>query len=134
MSPDQAKQKIIFYWMEKAEEALASAQSELNAGRMTFAMNRAYYACFYAVSAVLLKLGKRFSKHSGVRSALHEHLIKTGKLSTELGKTYDRLFENRQEGDYFELVNFEKDQVEEGIRQSRAIVSAIQAELSGNKK
>lgn len=126
MSPNQAKEQIISYWMEKAVESLASAQSELKESRMTFAMNRAYYACFYAVSAVLLKLGKRFSKHSGVRSALHEHIVKTGKLSIELGKAYDRLFENRQEGDYLELVDFEKDQVEEAIQQAETFVSAVQ--------
>jgi len=34
--------------LEKSVAALESAQSELAAGRYDFAVNRGYYACFYA--------------------------------------------------------------------------------------
>lgn len=98
------------YWLEKAADSLASAESEFAARRFAFAMNRAYYACFYAASAILLRLGHRFSKHSGVRSAVHQKLVKTGLITPDLGKIYDRLFENRQEGDYLEMVHFEEEQ------------------------
>lgn len=123
----EGKQKLVIeYWMEKAGESLASARSELEAHRMTFAMNRAYYATFYAASAVLLNQKRRFSKHTGVRAALHQHVVKEGLLSVDYGKIYDRLFENRQEGDYLELVNFEKDQVEQAIQDAESFVKAIQ--------
>lgn len=125
MTKAQAQDEIIQHWMEKAKEALASAQSELKANRLSFAMNRAYYACFYAVSSLLLKDGRKFSKHSGVRSALHEHLVKRGLLSKELGKSYDRLFESRQEGDYIELVRFEKEQVKQAIQEASAFVAHV---------
>jgi uncharacterized protein (UPF0332 family) len=39
--------------MEKAHEALLSADSEQKANRLAFAVNRGYYACFYALTAVL---------------------------------------------------------------------------------
>lgn len=117
---------IAKYWMEKSNDALASAESELAASRFTFAMNRAYYACFYAASAILLKSRRRFSKHSGVRAALHQHLVKTGHMKVEFGKIYDRLFENRQEGDYLELIQFEKDQVQHAIQDAKKFVSEVQ--------
>lgn len=91
----------------------------------TFALNRSYYACFYAASAVLLKQGRRFSKHSGVRAALHQHFIKTEKLSSTLGNIYDWLFDNRQEGDYLPLVHFEKSQVEQAITDATAFVAEV---------
>lgn len=116
---------IARYWMEKACDALASAESELSAGRFTFAMNRAYYACFYAASAILLKSRRRFSKHSGVRAALHQHLVKTGHMKVEFGKIYDRLFENRQEGDYLEMIQFEKDQVQYAVQDAKMFVSEV---------
>jgi len=41
---------------------------------------------FYAASAVLLKAGKKFIKHSGVRGAIHQHLVNTGLLDIKWGK------------------------------------------------
>jgi len=100
----EAHAAAVRYWFDKAREALASARSEEKAGRLSFALNRAYYAAFYGASAVLLQGGHRFAKHSGVRSAVHRHLIKEGLLSAEWGRFYDQLFEERQQGDYVELV------------------------------
>ncbi|HUT45676.1 MAG TPA: HEPN domain-containing protein [Sedimentisphaerales bacterium] len=54
MNEGEARKTLIALWLEKAEEALASAQLELNAGHTNFAVNRLYYACFYAVTALLL--------------------------------------------------------------------------------
>ena len=125
MTTNQAREEIISYWIEKAKEALVSARSELQSGRFAFAMNRAYYACFYAVSAILLKKGKKFSKHSGVRAALHQHLVKPGLVSIELGKIYDQLFGDRQEGDYIELIQFEKEQVANALQNASSFVDAM---------
>lgn len=126
MKSDTEIAAISKYWMEKAHDAIASAESELLAGRHTFAMNRAYYACFYSASAILLKNRRRFSKHSGVRAAVHQHLVKPGRIEVTLGKIYDRLFENRQEGDYLELIQFEEDQVRNAIQDATTFVSEIQ--------
>jgi len=59
--------------MEKADESLASSKAEQQSQRYHFAVNRAYYACFYAASAILLQEGVRFKKHSGVRAAVHKY-------------------------------------------------------------
>jgi hypothetical protein len=43
------RSEIVRYWLEKAEESLASARRELEAGSFSFAMNRLYYGVFYGV-------------------------------------------------------------------------------------
>ncbi len=53
---------IVRYWTEKSKESLDTAEDELKANRLSFSVNRIYYACFYAVSAVLLHKGYRFKK------------------------------------------------------------------------
>jgi uncharacterized protein (UPF0332 family) len=63
MTQDEARRSVVQYWMRKADDALASAHSEFSAGRTDFAVNRSYYACFYAASAYLLMFGKKFVKH-----------------------------------------------------------------------
>jgi len=117
--------EIVRYWFDNAEESLLSAQDELRAGRLSFAVNRIYYACFYAVSGVLMAENLRFKKHSGVRASFHQHLVKTGKVSQDLGKFYDELFEARQRGDYFEMVFFDHVQVENWLAQAKEFVQRI---------
>ena len=116
---------VIGYWLEKAEAALASARDEHTAGRKDFAVNRAYYAAFYAASAALLAAGKRFIKHSGLRSAVHRELVMTGRLSAEWGRGFDRLFEGRQRADYLELVRFEADEVDGLIDDATGFVAEM---------
>ncbi|MDW7712425.1 MAG: HEPN domain-containing protein [Deferrisomatales bacterium] len=125
MTLDDARRTVVAYWTEKATEALASAEAEHAAGRLSFAVNRAYYACFYALSSVLLGEDLRFVKHSGVRAALHRSLVKTGRLEARWGRFYDRVFENRQRGDYQELVTFEAEQTAEIIAQARGFVAEM---------
>ena len=125
MSEEENRNAVIAYWTAKAEEALASARSELDSERLSFAVNRAYYACFYSASAVLLKEGRRFKKHSGVRAELHRALVKTKRLQASWGRFYNYVFENREKGDYQELVTFEKEQVVEIVDLAQGFVAEI---------
>jgi uncharacterized protein (UPF0332 family) len=125
MSEEDAVREVIRYWFDKSADSLAAADDELKAGRLSFSVNRIYYACFYAASAVLLQQGLKFKKHSGVRAAFHKHIVKPELISRENGQLYDELFEARQRGDYIELVQFEKDQVKIWLEQARQFVEAM---------
>lgn len=116
---EQQRNIVVSYWWEKAEASLLSAERELDAGALVFSINRLYYALYYAVSAVLLRKEFTFSKHSGVRAAFHREIIKTGLMDTEWGRLYDQLFEDRHEGDYVALSEFDKLYVEEKLIQCR---------------
>ena len=61
-----SQQIIIDYWVEKAEEDLASARDNLKSGRYQNAVRDAYFACFHALSSVLLNEGKTFKKHKKI--------------------------------------------------------------------
>jgi len=110
------RKAVIQHWWEKAEESLQSAKREWAANSLTFAMNRIYYAAFYAVSAALFERQISAKKHSGVRAAFHREFVKSTILDTRWGKFYDKLFEDRQEGDYIAFTTFERDYVEEQLR------------------
>lgn len=122
MTGEEARRSVVEYWMAKSERALASARAEFQSKRYDFSANRAYYACFYAASAVLLKAGKKFIKHSGVRGAIHQHLVNTGLLDIKWGKVYDRIFENRQFADYIELFEFEEPQVSQMLSEAEGFL------------
>jgi len=130
---DEATDRAVRYWMDRARECLAAAEDESRAGRFAFAVNRCYYAAFYAASATLLARGRRFVKHSGVRAAVHRDLVKPRLLPEDLGKVYDRLFHDRQQGDYVEFVSFEAEEVRTTIVESSGLVRALEALLASRR-
>ena len=49
------------------------------------AASRAYYAAFYAVSALFALQGKTFTRHAALEAAVHRDLVKTGIWPDDLG-------------------------------------------------
>jgi uncharacterized protein len=116
--------QVVDEWMARAEEALASGRAELDAGRYSFTINRAYYAAFYAASAVLLSQGRHFVKHAGVQTALHRDLVLPGLLAPEHGDAYDELFKLRLIADYT-VTGIDADQATRALRQAESIVAEM---------
>ena len=110
MTPDSTRQ-LVEYRLTRARETLDEARLLLEAGRGNAAVNRLYYASFYAVTALLLAHGHAASKHSHVRSLFGRHFVKTGLVSKTLGAFFNEIFDRRQEGDYEDLVRFEVESV-----------------------
>ena len=119
------EREIVVYWLEKAEQDLASAKENLSAGRLQNSVRDAYFACFHSFSAVLIKAGRTFRKHSEVRSILHRDYVKGKKLAVEWGKHYDWLFDNRQKADYRPLVDFDIEQVRDIIEKSEGFLRVM---------
>src|SRR5262247_1069086 len=130
MSADGTLTEAVLYWWNKALESLKAARRELAAQGYTFAINRAYYALFYAVSALLLEEGRRFSKHSGVRAAFNRDIIRPGRLSRKYGELYNQLFRDRQEGDYIEFTAFDAPYVQEKIVACEEFLAALRPLLT----
>ncbi|HHC25200.1 MAG TPA: HEPN domain-containing protein [Desulfobacterales bacterium] len=100
---DDAKNALISYRMERASESLEAAQLMLDNGMLTSAMNRIYYAMFYAVQAVLMTKDASFSKHGQVKGYFNKEFVHKGLFSVSLGKTYNKAFEYRQKFDYVDF-------------------------------
>lgn len=94
MTPEQGE--LVRYRLARAMESLDEARLLFANGHVRTAVNRIYYACFYAVSALLLTKGESSPKHSGVRSLFDQLWIVTGRLPKDMGRFYRRLFDARQ--------------------------------------
>ena len=86
--------------LQRAEVNLKAAKDLIEKEYFDIAAARAYYAAFYAASALLLTQNIDTNKHSGVIALIHQHFVKTGKLDKEQGKNLNWLFEIRGVGDY----------------------------------
>ena len=128
MTADESRREMVRNWLAMAEDALASARREQAPGPSA-AVNRAYYACFYAASAVLLLDGRQFVKHTGVREAVHKHLVKTGRLTARVGQIYDQLMKNRHEADYGAVVRSTPEDAAEAVELAEEAVTAFCALL-----
>jgi uncharacterized protein (UPF0332 family) len=118
--------------MERAIEALDEAKVLFDSDHINTYVNRLYYACFYAVSALLLSCDESTGKHGYLRSLFHKEFVKTGLLPVEAGKHFDLLFQNRQKGDYSDYVTFQADEVRDWLDKTRVFVDQIQNYLSEN--
>lgn len=105
--------KLIRYRIERAHEILSDAKVLIDDNRLLSAVNRLYYATFYAIQALLLTKNLSSAKHSGVRSLFQQKFVKEGIIPKELGHFYNQLFKNRQKSDYEDYVHFDKEQVNE---------------------
>ena len=103
--------KLIRYRIERAHEILSDAKVLIDDNRLLSAVNRLYYATFYAIQALLLTKNLSSAKHSGVRSLFQQKFVKEGIIPKELGYFYNQLFKNRQKSDYEDYVHFDKEQV-----------------------
>lgn len=117
---------LVFYRPERAYEALEEANILIERGHANTFVNRLYYACYYAVSALLLTKGLFSAKHSGIRSLFHQNFVKIGVVDTEFGQLYDRLFDNRQKGDYADLIRFDVNAVRNWYDEAQKFVEVIE--------
>lgn len=116
---------LIHYRIARAKETLDEAEVLSSSGHWNACVNRIYYACFYAISALLSKHDLSSSKHSGVRSFFNQHFVKTEIIPKEIAEIYNSLFERRQEGDYEVFVRFEEDDVKHWIKETETFVNAV---------
>jgi uncharacterized protein (UPF0332 family) len=116
---------LILYRLDRAQESLEEALLMQREEHWNACANRLYYSCFYAVSALLASAKLASPKHSGVKSLFDRHFVKTGKVSKEDGRLYNKLFEARLEGDYVDYVVFDQATVKPWIAKVRGFVETV---------
>ncbi|MBL7904593.1 MAG: HEPN domain-containing protein [Bacteroidales bacterium] len=105
------KADLIRYRISRAKDTLDDARILADNGKWNSAINRLYYAAYYAIIALLLSDDYKPTTHNGVKSCFSVYFVKTGKIDKESGKIFSQLFNWRQKGDYDDLFDFRKDTV-----------------------
>lgn len=116
---------IVRYRMERAVETLNEVDDLKRLGYYHTAVNRMYYACFYAAEAFLIAHKITVKSHAGVRNCLSLHFVKTGVIPIELGRFYSVIFAKRSAGDYEDFFVHTLSTVEELQPQTETFVRFI---------
>ena len=116
-------------YLEAAREALAGSQYNLQGGFYGTAVNRAYYAVFYAASALLATQGLARGKHSGTISAFRQFFVKPGMIEPEYSDSYGSLMDDRHVSDYDMDTRIEAERAESDVKSARRFVTRIESYL-----
>lgn len=117
--------------LQRAETSIRAAKDMLEKEYYDIAASRAYYAAFYAASALLLNENIDTSKHSGVIASIHRLFVKAGKLDKEQGKNLNWLFELRGVGDYGVSEHVSSGEAYKAIQVSEEFLESVLKILKG---
>lgn len=113
MTPQQ-RFDIVLYRINNARKLLPEIKDHIERGYYNTAMNRMYYACFYAVSALLLHTEiDGIKSREGVRQMFGKHFILTHIIPKEWGHFYTIIYNNRTAADYEDFKNYDLAEVQE---------------------
>ena len=114
--------------LARTQEFLGAAIDAADSGQYLTSANRAYYAVYTAVRALLILEHNEMTKHMGNISEFRKHYIKTGIFKKEFSGYVGSLFEIRNYSDYDPMFIISKDKVL--LEYAKEIVSDIKDYLT----
>ena len=124
--PDNRKKELSAYRMDGARETIKVAEDCFNGKHYRDAINRSYYAAFYAVKAVLALDERDFKRHKDVIAYFNQYYVASENLSKDIGRKIARLQQKREKSDYDDFYIASKEEAEEQIGNAKSIIAAIQ--------
>lgn len=127
---DDEKKALAKIRIENAKERLSFIPGILELGDYKTVANRAYYAVFSAMRAVLALDGFDSKKHSGIIAEFRKNYIKTEIFSTEMSDIISKLFNVRSSSDYDDFYIISKDKVSDQYENAKIFVETVEKYLS----
>ena len=124
LSPEH-RVALIQYRFERAYKTLEEADYMRVGNYFNAAINRLYYACYYAAVALLIKHELNPGTHAGVKQMLGLHFVATGRLSRELGRCFSLLFERRHSSDYDDFAYSSEEEIDELLPKATDFIEAV---------
>lgn len=116
-----------------AYDCLKEAEILLNADEYRGTANRAYYAAFHAMRAVLILNSFDSKKHSGIIAKFRELYIKTELFSKDISDAISSLFRVRSASDYDDFYIVSKQDAVQQLENAKHIVNVISVYLNNIK-
>ena len=126
---DEERTLLVAYRIQRAKETLSEADNLIEAGFFNAAINRLYYACYYAVIALLVKNNLVAQTHQGVKQMFSLHFVANKKIDKQHSVFYGRLFNDRISGDYDDFVSYDSEIITAMRPQAEEFIYIIEKEL-----
>ena len=123
-------QALVTYRLEQADESLEAASTLLVKKLIRPSINRAYYAMFYAVLALLAQGKKETSKHSGAIALFDRDFVKQGIFKKDYSRWLHDAFDLRQRSDYAAEYHASPEDAEITLKNAETFVDSVKKVLS----
>jgi uncharacterized protein (UPF0332 family) len=123
---------LMKYRLDQAEESLEASKVLIEKGLYRPAVNRAYYAMFYAPLAILAAQKKETSKHGGLISLFDKEFVKKGIFPKNFSKWLHDAFDLRQRSDYTAGQIVTKEEADQAFEKSSLFVQGLKKTHDGN--
>lgn len=123
---------LLRYRIEQAHDTVREAEILLASEALRGAINRAYYAMFYAALALLATQQLGTSKHGGVIALFDREFVKPGTFAPALSRSLHVAFDLRQTHDYGEIIAPDRETAERLVAEARDFVNAVETYLRSN--
>lgn len=94
------------------------------------AINRSYYASFYAIKAVLAMEGTDFKRHKDVVAYFNKNYVATGHFDKSLGRMLANLQQTRETSDYDDFFIASREDAEIQCESTENIIEAVRKFLN----
>lgn len=125
MIEDTDRNALVKYRLNQAIETNELAIFLVNNDKLVIAVNRIYYAMYYALTALALKNSFETSKHGQLIGWFNKEYVSTNKVDPKFGKILRNAFQNRTKGDYDAFVNFDKEEVKIMLSELSSFIEEI---------
>lgn len=130
---DDKAMDLCVYRMNNADETLDTAKLCMEHKRYKDAINRCYYAAFYAVKAALALEEIDFKRQKDAVAYFNQNYVATDVFDREIGKRLGRLKRKRENSDYDDFYVASHDEAEEQYEAAEMIVKSIRKFLKDKK-
>ena len=113
------------YRMQEAKNTLQVAKNCLYDSFYKDAINRSYYASFYAIKAVLALCNVDFKRHKDVVAYFNKEYVATDVFSREIGRRLATLKQLREKSDYDDFYIASKEKATEQVETASLILEEV---------
>lgn len=126
---DKAK-ALCVYRINSALETLEVVRVCIESKHYKDAINRSYYASFYAIKAVLAMEGTDFKRHKDVVAYFNKNYVATGHFDKSLGRMLANLQQTRETSDYDDFFIASREEAEIQCESTENIIEAVRKFLN----
>ena len=123
---EEERKLLIDYKLEKAKDTITEIPILIENKLWRNAANRLYYACFYAVSALLAKHGYIAHTHGGTKGLFGKYFVLTNIIGSGQNKLYEKLFDLRRKGDYDDWIVVNEQDIKPLVEPAENFISEIE--------
>jgi len=117
---------LALYKLERAKDEIDTAELLFDHSKYKAANNRAYYAIYYALTAVLCLEPISFKKHKDTIAYFNKNYVHAGLFSNELGRKISKAEKIRNASDYNDFYIAGKEEASGQIEAAIELVKAVE--------